>query len=119
MKTINVTSEEQLDELYNQSALTWEGLCADAQNLAAVEEWLKEHNALIADTEVTAYIIAGELMNRVYSLTGNNAYPNDLTIVSFVGINQNKIAIPRLEVGGRWFDDIVDNNARRERVLEQ
>ena len=25
-----------------------------------------------------------------------------------------KIAIPRFQVGGRWFDDIVDNNRRRE-----
>ena len=25
-----------------------------------------------------------------------------------------KIAIPRFQIGGRWFNDIVDNNARRE-----
>ena len=115
MKTINVTSKEQLDELYNQSALTWEGLCSDEQNLAAVEEWLKEHNAITADEEPTAYIIKGELMNRTYSLTGDNAYPDDLTIVSVTGISQLKIVISRFAVGGHWFDDIVDNNARREK----
>lgn len=26
-----------------------------------------------------------------------------------------RLAIPRFEVGGRWFDDVVDNNARREK----
>ena len=25
-----------------------------------------------------------------------------------------RIVIPRLEIGGRWFDDIVDNNIWRE-----
>jgi hypothetical protein len=24
------------------------------------------------------------------------------------------IVIPRFEVGGRWFDDVVDNNRMRE-----
>lgn len=114
MKIINVTSKEQLDELYNQSALTWEGLCSDEQNLADVERWLKEHDALIADTEVTAHIITGKLMNDTYSLTGSNAYPDDLTIIAIMDIYYAKIAIPRLSVGGRWFDDIIDNNARRE-----
>ena len=115
MKIINVTTKEQLDDLYNQSALTWEGLCADEQSLADVEGWLKEHDAIIADTEVIAHIITGKLMNDTYSLTGTNRYPDDLTIVAITGVNQSRIAIPRFEVGGRWFDDVVDNNARREK----
>jgi hypothetical protein len=53
-------------------------------------------------------------MNTYYGLKGSNAYPNDLTIVSVTDINQIKIAWARFGVGGRWFDDIVDNNARRE-----
>lgn len=28
---------------------------------------------------------------------------------------QMKVAIPRFAIGGRWFDDVVDNNIRRER----
>lgn len=113
MKIINVTDRKQLDELYNQSALTFEGLRADAESLRMVELWLSGHNA-ITGAEVVAHIIKGKFMNRSYDLTGNNAYPDDLTIVSFTGIDQLKIAIPRFEYGGRWFDDIVANNARRE-----
>ena len=32
MNIINVTTKEQLDVLYNQSALTWEGLSSDEEN---------------------------------------------------------------------------------------
>lgn len=115
MKTINVTSKEQLDTLYNQSALTWEGFSADEENINAVESWLKAHNAITNETPIV-YITSGILMNSTYNLTGDNAYPNDLTIVSITNIDQMKIAIPRFQVGARWFDDIVKNNARRENI---
>lgn len=113
MKTIYVSTKAQLDNLYNQSALTWEGLTSDEENLNAVKEWLKEHGTLLKDTEPTFHIITGDLMNVIYDLAGSNAYADDLTIVSVTDINQMAITIPRFEVGGRWFDDIVDNNAMR------
>ena len=114
MNIINVTTKEQLNKLYNQSALTWEGLSADEENLNAVKEWLEEHGALTS-VEPTFHIITGEFMNEQYGLSGDNAYPKDCTIVSVTDIDQMKIVIPRFEVGGRWFDDIVDNNVRREK----
>ena len=113
MKTINVSTKHQLDALYNQSALTWEGLTSDEGNLNAVKEWLEENGAILEGEEPTFDIITGELMNTQYDLSGSNAYAEDLTIVSVTNINQRAIIIPRFEVGGRWFDDIVDNNARR------
>ena len=113
MNIVNVSTKEQLDNLYNQSALTWEGLTTDEGNLSAVKEWLNEHGAILENTEPTFHIITGQLMNDTYNLIGSNAYPEDLSIVSVTDINQMKVAIPRFEVGGRWFDDIVDNNARR------
>lgn len=109
-----VTNKSELNALYNESALTWEGLLADDEGLKAVKNWLEEHDAILDNTEPTAHIIKGELMNEVYGLKGNNAYPNDLTILSITGIDQMKVALRRFQVGGRWFDDIVDNNARRE-----
>ena len=116
MKTIYVFTKEQLDELYNQSALTWEGLSADAENLNAVENWLKKNGAIIEGKEPIFHIITGRLMNKVYGLTGDNSYSNDLTIVSVTNIDQMAVVFPRFEVGGRWFDDVVDNNARREEM---
>lgn len=115
MNIINVSTTEQLNNLYEQSALTWEGLLADEENLNAVKEWLNTNGAIIADTEPTFHIITGELMNSTYGLTGDNAYAEDLTIVSVTDINQMAVVIPRFQVGGRWFDDIVANNAMRER----
>ena len=109
-----VANPIELNNLYNQSALTWEGMSSDEENLQAITDWLREHGAIGYNANPIFHIITGELMNAVYELTGSNAYPNDCTIVSVTGIDQMKIVIPRFEVGGRWFDDIVDNNARRE-----
>ena len=114
MNIINVTTKRQLDSLYNQSALTLEGLSSDEENLKAVRDWLEEHKAIIY-IEPDFHIIKGKLMNEVYSLTGNNAYPENCTLVSVTDIDQAKIVFSRFEVGGRWFDDIVDNNLRREK----
>ena len=115
MNIINVTTKEQLDVLYNQSALTWEGLSSDEENLNAVRNWLEEHGA-IQYVEPNFHIIKGKLMNEVYGLSGDNAYPEDLNIISVTDINQMAITLIRFAVGGRWFDDIVDNNARREEL---
>ena len=114
MKKINVSTKTQLDILYKKSALTWEGLTAAEENFEAVMDWLVNLGAIIEGQEPTFHIITGEFMNATYGLTGSNAYPKDLTIVSVTDINQMKIAFARFGVGGRWFDDIVDNNARRE-----
>ena len=57
-------------------------------------------------------------MNREYNLTGTNAYPEkDCTLVCIKLTDLVKplaLTMPRFQVGGRWFDDVVDNNARRE-----
>ena len=117
MNIINVTTTQQLNALYNQSALTWEGLSSDEENLNAVRDWLEKHEALTY-VEPDFHIIKGKFMNEQYGLSGDNAYPEDCTLVSVTDINQMKIALPRFEVGGRWFDDIVDNNARRKEELK-
>ena len=66
-----ITTKEELEALANKSAPTWEGLSLD--NL---EKQLKE-----IDPEVEAVYCTGETYNKVYKLTGSNAYPKDLTIV--------------------------------------
>ena len=115
MKIINVSTKNELDALYNQSALTWEGLDISEESFNAVKDWLNEHRATIDGVEPTFFVTKGKLMNDIYGLTGNNAYPDDLNIVSVPNIYQSAIILARFEVGGRWFDDVVDNNVRRER----
>jgi hypothetical protein len=113
---IEVTSKEQLDELYNCSALTFTGVSAEEKGINDLVDWIKDYSEVSNPLPIN--IISGKVMNQNYGLTGSNAYHNDLTIIS-IKLNDIKnieaITIPRFEVGGRWFDDIVDNNAIREK----
>ena len=115
MNKITVTTREQLDALYNNSALTFEGLAPDKANLEAVLTWVKNYTPLKRED---VYVIEGNLMNREYNLTGDNAYPEtDCTILCIKLDDMERpmaVTLPRFAVGGRWFDDVVDNNARRE-----
>ena len=104
----NVTTKAQLDNLYNHSAFTIEGLAEDS--IVDLMEWLGANTTFTADNPIV-YVTKGEVMNMEYNLIGNKAYADDLTIVSVIDINSLAIALKRFSVGGRWFDDIVDNNA--------
>lgn len=106
------TTNQQLRMLYKNSAFTMEGL--SEESVPDLLKWIDDCGAITEETP-TVWIIKGKLMNDTYDLTGNNAYPEDLTLVSVMGINTTKVAIPRFDIGGRWFDDIVDNNANKDR----
>ena len=109
--TKQVNTKTELNYLYNNSALTLEGLAEES--IPDLIKWLEENTTFTTDN-LDVYVIKGEVMNEEYSLNGDNAYPNDLTIVSVVDIDLMKVAIPRFSIGARWFDDIVDNNAARQ-----
>lgn len=109
----NVTTKSQLDNLYNNSAFTIEGLAEES--IPDLIAWLEENTTFTTNKPVV-YITKGNAMNDMYGLYGDNAYDNDLIIISVVDIDLTKIALKRFSVGGRWFDDIVDNNARRKEI---
>lgn len=106
-------SFEMIEELKNGSALTWEGLSEDSFQDAL--DWINEVGGLKNDI---CYTWDGRLFNESYGLTGSNAYPDDCTFfcvpLSSI-VNVSKIAVARFQVGGRWLDDIIDNNARYQR----
>ena len=109
---IMVTDRDKFLELYNDSALTLEGL--DENSIPDFIEWIKKFTPLKKED---VYIIKGGIMNMAYNLTGTNAYANDLTIVCVKLSDMEdamKIVLPRFEIGGRWFDDVVDNNKRHQ-----
>lgn len=116
MKKVEVTTKEQLDKLYNESAFTIEGLNTDDKNLNALKQFIERYDAWTDDAEF--WIIEGKVMNEQYHLTGSNAYPDDTAIVAVPGTDLMKLVFPRFKIGGRWFDDIVDNNAAREREAD-
>lgn len=104
MKITNVETKEQLKELYDCSAMTWEGLNTDEDNLKAALEV-----CCVDGVDGEIFITKGKTMNEICRLSGDNAYQDDLNIVSIK--NFKGLAF---RVGARWCDDICDNNAHRE-----
>lgn len=115
---INVTTKDKLNELYKSSALTFIGVSEEEESLNQMVDWIKEKTEI--SNPISIHIIKGQVMNQNYKLTGDNAYPKDLNLISIKleDIKDvNAIVIPRFEVGGRWFDDIVHNNAMRGGII--
>lgn len=105
----NITNE-LFDEFYNGSALTLEGL--DLNDLEAYINYLNDIAGV--NDDATIHIIKGESMNNHYSLFGRKAYPDDLHIIVIKlsdFANASALVFKRFEFGGRWFDDVVDNNS--------
>lgn len=59
----------------------------------------------------------GKDMNSEFELTGDNRYPDELQFLAFPldGLNVGKLAMFKIQMGDRWFDDIVDNLRREKR----
>ena len=100
MEIIKVETKEQLKALNDCSAMTWEGL---------IEEDFGAALDMCGAEGAKGYVTTGKVMNEICHLTGNNAYPDDLTIFSI-----DKYKGLAIMVGARWLDDIVSNNADRE-----
>lgn len=107
MEIITVKTKKDLDYLYKNSALTLEGLSLDS--IPDFLDYLKENTTVNRER---FFVTSGKMMNDTYHLSGKNAYPNDLNIVSISleDINPDPIITKRFEIGARWFDDIVDNH---------
>ena len=115
MNIIKVTTKAQLNELYKDWSLTMEGFSPEEANLRDLLDWVRELTPLKRED---IYTIEGAVMNREYGLTGTNAYPDkDCTLVCVKLADMEhpkRVTMPRFQIGGRWFYDIVENNARRE-----
>lgn len=107
---INTIDDSLLDSFYNDSSLTLEGL--DPNSIKDYAEYLDKVCGL--KDGAIFFVISGAYMNAYYNLYGDNAYPDNLNIVVIRLNNLNNpsaIVTKRFEFGGRWFDDVVDNNA--------
>ena len=100
MEIIKVETKEQLKALNDCSAMTWEGL---------IEEDFGAALDMCGAEGAKGYVTKGKVMNEICHLTGNNAYPDDLTIFSI-----DKYKGLAIMFGARWLDDIISNNADRE-----
>lgn len=73
----------------------------DKENIGKITSWIE---------------FTGNDLNEFCHLEGDNAYPADLACLAFPlnNLNINKLAIFKLNMEDRWFDDIIDNNCNGE-----
>ena len=116
MKLIKLTQEEfksKVQEFYDKSMFTFEGLCFDDEvGMKHLEEDMRK--AGYVEEEFTAYCFTGDFMNEHFGLTESNAYKEDL---NFVVIPNFYNPTFKMFIGARWFDDIVSNNTIRQSAI--
>lgn len=98
------------------SMFTFEGIDIESKE---GKKGLDKLEKLLRDTGFTekhciGYHFKGEVMNRLCKLTGDNAYPDDLT---FLVIPNYYNPMVKLQVGARWFDDILANNSIKQNAI--
>ena len=108
-----------LDDAYNGSYYTIVGAGGNLQ------EWVDGYEKMLSENEIGKpkewFVCNGRDVNKKYELTGNNRYKSNLIFLFFPldGLNIRKLAIFKIQMQDRWFDDVVDNNLRRETLLEE
>lgn len=116
-------TDEDIEQLKDGSAFAWEGMDDSDHNLAAIVKVLTQEEGFDMVSPVPLYVWEGQQFNQLYGLTDDNAYPDDL---SFVAIpldawkpgQQGKLAVTKMKYGARWLDDIVANNASRQKEID-
>lgn len=104
-------------EAYEGSYYTITGCGGD------INEWVKGYNNELSKRGIGRidkfYLFYGRDMHANYGLSGNNAYPDELTFLMFAndGLVIPKLAMFKYAMQDRWFDDIVDNNARAQEEI--
>ena len=119
MKIVLVEADEKkIKELEQNSAFTWEGMTLDQNNIDEIAGiFMKEQLVAPETEEITGYVWYGRTMNRLYHLTGENQYQDDLPFLSFdlpCFNGPGNLHVFKCMIGARWLDDIVRNNARNE-----
>ena len=85
-----------------------------------LNEWENGYSELLKEqgigTGVEWHRFTGHDYNKAFNLTGDNRYPDDLMFLCFPldGMDVGRLVIFKIRMGDRWFDDIVDNDLRRE-----
>lgn len=108
--------KEMLDEFCEHSMFTFEGIDIESKegrkSIKELEKVLKASG--YNEKEFIAFWMKGSVMNKHYGLTGKNAYPDDLTFLVIPNYYNPKV---KIELGARWFDDIVANNNIKQNAI--
>lgn len=112
MNFITLETTDKFDDFYKGSALTIAGMLPEEAQLYV--DYFKE-NDVDVDEAIDGYIYTGKQINEKYHLTGENAYPVDIHFLTIpLKAFKTNVALLRMGIGGRWFDDIIDNKVRTE-----
>lgn len=85
-----------------------------------LNEWKEGYNGLLSEegigTPTAWFEFTGKEYNDEFKLTGSNRYSDTLHCLCFPldGLDVGKLAMFKIKMQDRWFDDIVDNDLRRE-----
>lgn len=110
LKTL--TKPEELQEVYDGSCYTICGCGGD------ISEWTDGISELMGMQGIgkpkTFYTFSGKLLNDFAGPNGD-PFKEDINMLSFSneGLNVSKLAMFKIQMGDRWFDDIIDNMRRR------
>ena len=107
---------EFLNEFCLKSCMTFEGIDLTSKE---GKKSVKDLETLLRATgydkkEFVGFHFTGEVMNRNYSLTGDNAYPNDLVFLVIPDYYNPDV---KKRTGARWFSDIVANNTIQQNAI--
>lgn len=107
---------EFLNEFCANSMFTFEGIDISSKDgkrsIKNLEELLRATG--YNEKEFVGYHFTGEVMNRNYGLTGNNAYPDDITFLVIPNYYNPEV---KKKVKARWFSDIVANNTIKQNAV--
>lgn len=100
---------ETLKKAYEGSYYTITGAGGDLQ------EWKDGYNNLLKENgigEISEWVeFSGKDMNEEFDLIGEDQYREDLLFLAFPldGLDGGKLALFKMRMRDRWFDDIVNN----------
>lgn len=109
MTEIKKADHGQLAEAYNHSYYTIVGAGGDLQ------KWTNGYQELLDQQGIGRisqwYTFKGKDIDSVFGLEGDDAFKSSLTFLAFPldGLDVGKLAIFKLRMEDRWFDDIIDN----------
>lgn len=110
-----VTDKATLKQFYDDWSITWEGMSTDEKNLKDIKKAINEAGGKFNGH---FHVIKGDFFNKAYGLTGRNAYPEDLSILVITTKDcpgRDKLIMWIRMCGARWYTDVIDNNARRQK----
>ncbi len=125
MKKTTITKATSLDlrKLYNDSSFTLLGICDELKEYEAIDNYLFETCWLKRPDEVEFYKCSWKAVNEEFWLEWDNRFKDDLNFVfmplrNFENWEIWRLAMIKLSIWARWFDDVINNSLPEDEADE-